>query len=95
MTFFRNSSPEAYAIMATGGVAASLARVDWAAVLAGVCLAVSMLGGAVMELYRRWRLTQIEIEAAETKARRTAAVGWRPDDSPDRQAGGLRPNSQP
>jgi hypothetical protein len=94
MSFFRHSSPEAYALIGGGGVIASLARVDWGAVLAAVCLAATMLGGAAMELYRRWRLTEIEIELAQRKARDPDTGGLRPDDRPDRQAGGLRPNSR-
>jgi hypothetical protein len=46
-----------------------------------------------MELYRRWRLTQIEIELAERKSRDGLPAGFCPDGRPDRQAGGLRPGS--
>jgi hypothetical protein len=69
-SYWRDSSPEAHIAVGGAGFAAWASRIDWAAALAFACLAASTIGGTGLQLYRQWRIIQIELKELQAAAAR-------------------------
>jgi hypothetical protein len=87
------SSPEAHLAVGGAGFLGWLAQIDWAAVMGFAGVAVMVAGGTGLELYKRWKIIQLEIADHKRRLEAPGANGLVPDARPDRQAGGLRPDS--
>jgi hypothetical protein len=66
---WRSSSPAAHFAAGTAGLAAWIASVNWAAVFAVVGVAITTVAGTGMQLYKQWRVIQIELAEAERESR--------------------------
>ncbi len=71
--YWRGSSPEAHIVLGTAGFGAWWQKIDWAAALAFFVFAVGTIVGMAMQLYKQWRLIQLELDAKEQEleAKRT------------------------
>lgn len=71
--YWRGSSPELHIAVGSTGFGAWLAHVDWAAVFAFLGFAFVTLIGWGMQLYKQWKLIQLEIaeKKRELEAKRT------------------------
>ena len=76
---WRASLPLPLGGIMTGNVIAWFASVDWGSFFAASGLAITTVGGAMIGLYRQWKLTHIEIRERERRLREMPVEQIDPD----------------
>jgi hypothetical protein len=66
--YWKHSSPEAHIAVGGGGFIGWLTHLDLAAALSFFGLIVMIAGGTVIQLYKQWRLMEIEVATAQRVA---------------------------
>lgn len=63
--YWKSSSPEAHIIVGGAGAGGWLAHVDWAAAFSLVALAIMIIGGSLIQLFKQYRICLIELREAQ------------------------------